>query len=61
MRRSLFEKGYSYEHKQGLGWCWLIQADLIYADLIAGGPSKAIDASDRALAILLPIVTLPVT
>src|SRR5512139_2732802 len=39
--RALFEKGDRYDHKQGLGWCWLIRADILNAGMIAGGPPDA--------------------
>ena len=57
--RSLFEKGDSYDHRQGLGWYWILQADLINASLVAGQPSAVIEAADRALAILLPLENWP--
>ena len=57
--RSLFEMGDSYDHKQGLGWYWVVQADLINAGLLAGGPPEVIDAADQALALLLPIENWP--
>jgi len=57
--RSLFEMGDSYDHKQGLGWYWVVQADLINAGLLAGGPPEVIDAADQALSLLLPIENWP--
>lgn len=57
--RSLFERGNSHDHRQGLGWYWILHADLINAGLIAGGPPEVIEAADRALAILLPIENWP--
>ena len=57
--RSLFAMGDSYDHRQGRGWCWLTQADLINAGLLAGGPPGVIEAADRALEILLPIENWP--
>lgn len=57
--RVLFESSDSYDHQQGLGWYWVLQADLTNAGLIAGGPSAVIEMADRALAILLPIENWP--
>jgi hypothetical protein len=57
--RPLFESGDSYDHKQGLGWYWVLQADLMNAVLIAGGPSEVSETIDRALAILLSIENWP--
>jgi tetratricopeptide (TPR) repeat protein len=57
--RSLFESGDSYDHRQGLGWYWVLQADLLNAGLVPGETSVVIDAADRALALLLPIENWP--
>lgn len=57
--RGLFESSDSYDHKQGLGWYWIIQADLINAGLTSDGPPEAIEAADRALALVLPIENWP--
>jgi tetratricopeptide (TPR) repeat protein len=57
--RSLFESGNSYDHKQGLGWYWILQADMMNAGLIAGSPSEVIGAAERALSLLLPIQNWP--
>lgn len=53
--RMLFESGDSYDHKQGVGWCWILQADVINAGLAPGEPMQVIEAAANALAILLPI------
>jgi len=53
-RRTL-ECGTTHDHVQGVGWYWILQADLLNAGIISGGPSKAIEAADRALALLSPI------
>ena len=57
--RLLFEKGESYDEKQGLGWIWIIQADLINAGFIAGIPKDVLDAAGKALELLLPIENWP--
>lgn len=57
--RLLFEGGDSYDHQQGLGWYWIIQADLVNAGIIEKEPSEVIEAADRALEILKPIENWP--
>lgn len=57
--RVLFESGDSYDHQQGLGWLWVLQADLTNARLVEGEPSRVVEMADRALAILLPIENWP--
>lgn len=57
--RKLFEKGDSYDHKQGLGWCWILQADLSNAGLVKREPGEVIEIATRALDILMPIENWP--
>lgn len=57
--RSLFGSGNSYDHKQGLGWYWILRADLGNAGILPGDASEVVDAADRALAILLPLENWP--
>lgn len=57
--RQVFEKGKSYDHKQGLGWYWILQADLANAGLVAKEPTEVIDIATRALEILTPIENWP--
>jgi len=57
--RVLFEQGDSYDHQQGLGWYWILQADLINAGLIEQDPSAVVVIADRALEILKPIENWP--
>ena len=57
--RVLFEGGDSYDHQQGLGWYWILQADLANAGIIEKKPSEVIEVSDRALEILKPIENWP--
>lgn len=57
--RHLFEKGTSYDHKQGLGWYWILKADLLNAEIVAGGPADVIDACSRALKVLVPVKNWP--
>ena len=53
--RELFEGGESYDHQQGLGWYWILQADLANAGIIEREPAKVLEITGRALAILKPI------
>ncbi len=53
--RTVFEKGDSYDHKQGLGWYWILQADLANAGLVKRKPAEVIEIATRALEILAPI------
>jgi tetratricopeptide (TPR) repeat protein len=57
--RQVFEKGKSYDHKQGLGCYWILQADLANAGLVAKEPAEVIDIATRALEILTPIENWP--
>ena len=57
--RHLFANGDSRDHRQGVGWCWILQADLMNAGLVAGDASDVMAAADRALAELLPIENWP--
>ncbi len=53
--RRLFEEGDSADHKQGLGWHWILRADLSNGGVVPEEPRRAIEAAGRALAVLLPI------
>jgi tetratricopeptide (TPR) repeat protein len=57
--RELFESGDSYDHRQGLGWYWILQADLVNAGIVEKKPSEVIEIADRALEILKPIENWP--
>jgi len=57
--RVLFEHGESYDHRQGLGWYWILQADLANAGLIESETSEVVNCADRALEILKPIENWP--
>lgn len=57
--RRVFESGGSPDHIQGLGWYWILQADLLNAGIIAGDPQEVIAAADQALELLLPIENWP--
>jgi tetratricopeptide (TPR) repeat protein len=53
--RSLFEKGEGYDCKQGLGWYWILRADLGNAGLVGEQPTEVVDAAEQALEVLLPL------
>jgi len=55
----LFASGRSRDHRQGLGWCWILQADLMNAGLVPGDARDVIVAAGNALSVLLPIANWP--
>jgi len=57
--RSLFEAGDSDDFKQGLGWYWILQADLANAGLVDIQATEVIQAADQAFAILSPLENWP--
>ena len=57
--RSLFEAGDSDDFKQGLGWYWILQADLANAGLVDIQATEVIQAADQALTILSPMQNWP--
>jgi tetratricopeptide (TPR) repeat protein len=57
--KELFEKGTSYDHKQGLGWYLILQADLANAGLTRRDPAEVAKIATQALDILEPIENWP--
>ena len=57
--RKLFEIGDSYDHQQGLGWYWILQADLSNAGLVVKEPAEVVEITTQALDILKPIENWP--
>jgi tetratricopeptide (TPR) repeat protein len=57
--RPMFEHGDDFDHRQGLGWWHIIQADLSQAGLAPTGPEAALEHADQALAILRPLGNWP--
>jgi len=53
--RPLFEAGEGFDFKQGLGWYWILKAELAMAGLTLAEPEDQLAALDTALEILLPI------
>ncbi len=57
--RTIFEKSDLYDYRQGLGWYWILRADLINLGYLPLAPEETIAAADQALAILLPLENYP--
>lgn len=53
--RPLFEAGDGFDFKQGLGWYWILKAELSLAGLTPAEPEDQLAALDTALETLLPI------
>ena len=53
--RSLFASQDAYDYQQGLGWYWILQADLVNAGLVNKPPLEVVRAAGSALSILKPI------
>lgn len=53
--RPIFENGTSFDHKQGLGWYWILKAELGLSGLIKVEPLDLQSSLDTALEILEPI------
>lgn len=57
--KDAFEKGESADHKQGVGWYWIILADLGNKGMIPAGNDEIIEYATKAIAILTEIGNLP--
>jgi tetratricopeptide (TPR) repeat protein len=57
--KPMFEHGDDYDHRQGLGWWYIIQADIRNAGLVADAPEAIIALADKALEILRPLKNWP--
>ena len=57
--RPMFEHQDDPEHRQGLGWWYLIQADIGNAGLVPSTPEYALQAAEKALSILRPLENWP--
>jgi tetratricopeptide (TPR) repeat protein len=57
--KPIFEHGDDYDHRQGLGWWYIIQADIRNADLVVDAPEAIIALADKALEILRPLKNWP--
>jgi tetratricopeptide (TPR) repeat protein len=57
--RPMFEHQDDAEHRQGLGWWYLIQADIGNTGLVPTTPEYALQAAEQALSILRPLENWP--
>jgi tetratricopeptide (TPR) repeat protein len=57
--KPMFEHGDDYDHRQGLGWWYIIQADIRNAGLLPDAPEAAVAMADEALEILRPLKNWP--
>jgi len=57
--RQAFSRGDSYDHRQGLGWYWILRADLANAHVTSGGAPEALEAARQALVLLEPLENWP--
>ncbi|MCI0696881.1 hypothetical protein L0337_33360 [candidate division KSB1 bacterium] len=57
--RKLFEARTSDDYRQGLGWYWILQADLAQAGFTSAPPAERIAFADSALHLLLPLKNWP--
>ena len=57
--RQLFEQSASDDYKQGLGWYWILQADLAHIGITQKKPAEVMAFADTALHLLLPIKNWP--
>lgn len=57
--KPMFEHGDDYDHRQGLGWWHIIQADIRNAGIVNETPEAAMAMADKALEILRPLKNWP--
>lgn len=57
--KNSFEEGNTSDHKQGIGWYWIIQADLGNKGLIKVSNDEIINNASKAIAILTQIQNIP--
>jgi len=57
--RPMFEHGDDDDHRQGLGWWYIIQADIRNAGMVADAPEAVVALADKALEILRPLKSWP--
>lgn len=50
--RQVFSRGDSPDLRQGLGWYWILRADLANARVTGGGAAEALEATSQALSLL---------
>lgn len=57
--RALFAGSDQPDYRQGLGWYWILRADLINLGYLPLDPGEVLASADQALAILLPLDNFP--
>ncbi len=57
--KPMFEHGDDYDHRQGLGWWYIIQADIRNAGILPDAPEAAAAMADKALELLRPLKNWP--
>lgn len=57
--RQAFSRKDSFDYRQGLGWYWILRADLANAKVIEGGAQEALEAASQAIGLLEPIENWP--
>ena len=57
--KPMFEHVDDFDHRQGLGWWYLIQADINNGGIVKDTPEAALAAADTALEILRPLENWP--
>ena len=57
--KPMFEHGDDYDHRRGLGWWYIIQADIRNAGLLPDAPEAAVAMADKALELLRPLKNWP--
>jgi len=57
--KRLFEQSASADYRQGLGWYWILQADLAPIGITQKKPAAVMAFADTALQLLLPIKNWP--
>jgi len=55
----IFTSGDSYDYQQGVGWYWILLADLSNAGVIEKEPAEVVEIATKALEILKPIENWP--
>jgi len=57
--KPMFEYRDDDDHRQGLGWWYIIQADIRNAGMVADAPEAVVALADKALEILRPLKNWP--
>jgi tetratricopeptide (TPR) repeat protein len=57
--KNLFESGDTIDHQQGVGWYWIILADLGIKNIIKVSKEDIVQYANRAIDILTPINNVP--